>query len=464
MLFAPAFVVSLSSAVGFAAGAALDLPVDFPISAPEFDPEVVGYGHGGALRANEPTILFINFDGARLNSGCGNNPKNNCSSMTGSFGGEIYEYAGSPGIRASLVQGVRSDVADFGVTATDSRPSASEDYAMVLVGESAAGGSMEKGFAGVAPTIDCGNSNPNITSFDLVGSVTVINQEAAHTWGLEHVNEKSDNLYPTSGGVADPIYNDECMKIVSDTMLTQSSGRCNSIHTMFCNSAWQNSYQEMLYLFGPGTPDTVAPTATIENPAEGETLPYPANFNLTIALTDNDSPQLMQTAIFLDGAEAITGEFIASTLQFPVNGGISEGTHTWRVETTDEAGNPASDEVSFTLGMAGPTTDGPGGTAGGSGSGSGSGGATSDSGGSGSGGGGGTATTDGGPSPTDDGGGSSSTTGNPGDTDTDGGSASGDDSSCSCRTPDGPVRSAVAPLIVVFVAAARRRRGGQTRG
>ncbi|RMH00071.1 MAG: hypothetical protein D6705_01180 [Deltaproteobacteria bacterium] len=360
--FAPLLVLA-ATAPAFAV-AAEPLPAGHPITAPGIEPEPMGLGYGRPARAGEPTILFVNFDGTELSSGCGNDPKNNCSTLAFTFGGKILPYEGGPGQRASLVQGVRADVADFGITVTDVRPPPTEDYAMVLVGKSATGGSMEHGFAGVAPTIDCGNSNPNITSFDLVGSITVINQEAAHTWGLEHVDHPADNLYPTSGGVSDPKYTDMCMKIVSDTDLTPSNGVCNAVHTQFCNAGWQNSYQEMLWLFGPGVPDAVPPTVTIDAPADGAVLPYPAVFDLVVTIADNQSPQLVDTFVFFDDVEVLTGTFVATTLKFPVDGGVDPGPHTIRVEASDEDGNLGMAEISIQVGEGGGGTSGGGSTSG----------------------------------------------------------------------------------------------------
>jgi MYXO-CTERM domain-containing protein len=342
-----------------------------PITSEKHEPTPEGLGWGGVARAGEPIILFTNFDGADLQGGCGNDSKNDCSTMAGEFGGEILPYPGDAGLRAAIVQAIRLDVEDFAVTVTDTRPPASSDYAMVLVGDSVYGGPEYHGFAGVAPTIDCGDSNPNQTSFALAGFVpngmaTVINQEAAHTWGLEHVNIAGDNLYPTSGGVSDPKYRDECMKIVQDTMLNPSNGYCNSVHTQFCNSSWQNSYQEMLWLFGPGVADTTAPTVTIDMPSDGAALPYPADFDLIVTLADDQTPQVMNTQILLDGVMAIGGDYAAGVLTFPIMGGISEGQHTLRVDATDEAGNPASDEVVFTVGMGAGSSTSAGSSGGGS--------------------------------------------------------------------------------------------------
>ena len=140
-----------------------------------------------------------------------------------------------------------------------------------------------------------------------------------------------------------------CNKIVSNTDLDESNGQCNSVHTMFCNQGNQNSYREMLALFGPPIPDTNSPTVTIDSPTAGEQLACPADFDLIITLTDDRKPQTLSTTILLDGEEVVGGPYVDQTLKFPINGGIAPGEHTWRVEIVDESDNPASAEVTFTI-------------------------------------------------------------------------------------------------------------------
>jgi hypothetical protein len=116
----------------------------------------------------------------------------------------------------------------------------------------------DQDFAGIAPYVDCGNLWPNDTCFAgaYLGSnigATVILQEAAHTWGLEHVNSEFDNLHPFVAQPT-PYFQDKCNKIVANTDLVEIGGVCNSVHEMFCEAGYQNSYQELLYLFGPASP------------------------------------------------------------------------------------------------------------------------------------------------------------------------------------------------------------------
>jgi hypothetical protein len=221
---------------------------------------------GPPLAAGQPHLLYINFDGAVLRRGCGNDSRHDCSTLADLFSGYVGPFVGSENRRVSIVQAVRKDLADFGVRPVVTRPPAEAGYTMVLYGDL---GTQE--FAGIAPYIDCGNLWPNDTSFagafqgSNTGS-TIILQEAAHTWGLEHVNAPFDNLHPFVAQ-SSTSFQDECHKIVGNTDLDEVGGTCNLVHEKFCDAGYQNSYQELLWLFGPAIPDVSPPTLEITNPA-----------------------------------------------------------------------------------------------------------------------------------------------------------------------------------------------------
>ncbi|HEY0136600.1 MAG TPA: hypothetical protein VGB85_21100, partial [Nannocystis sp.] len=128
-----------------------------------------------------PHLLYINFDGAVLRRGCGNDSRHDCSSLADRFNGYVGPFVGTEHRRLSIVQAVRKDLADFGVRAILERPPAETGYTMVLYGDL---GTQE--FAGIAPYIDCDNLWENDTCFagafqgSNIGS-TIILQEAAHT-------------------------------------------------------------------------------------------------------------------------------------------------------------------------------------------------------------------------------------------------------------------------------------------
>jgi hypothetical protein len=330
-------------------------PVTDPAAAmPHFG---VGHEDDALPAVDTPTVLFINFDGPFMNGGCGNDSRNDCSTLFPNV--QFDPYPGDQGMRASVVQAARADVLDFGVVVVGERPTIG-DYAMVVVGTPAGGAPANIG--GVAPGIDCGNTVPNLTSFAFnVGSgpngiSTVVHQEAAHTWGLEHVDDNSDNLFPTTSGAQDKKYTDECHRVVSNTELDPTFSGCNAIHTMFCEENFQNSYQEMLLLFGPPIADAVPPSVSIEAPTDGQVLQFDEDFELVMILDDDRRPQVLDTAILFDDVEATTALLPDDMHVFPVNGGpsplghgLGNGPHTIRVEIVDEAGNPATDEVTFVI-------------------------------------------------------------------------------------------------------------------
>lgn len=342
------------------APAPIEPSLGIPITDPGFRPRPMGLGHEPDVQAsfNTPTVLFVNFEGPFMNSGCGDDSQQDCTTI---FPNTQFEpHPGDAATRAAIIQATREDVVDFGVIVVGERPPAGNPYAMVVSGVPAGG--APGGIGGVAPVIDCSNNDPNQTSFNfLVGAsaniqATVIHQEAAHTWGLEHVDDETDNLFPSAGGVSDPKYQDVCSQVVANVQLNPTGAICNGVHTMFCNANFQNSYQEMLLLFGPTIPDEGAPSVTIDAPGAGEVIDYAANFDLVITLADDRQPQVLATQIYFDDVEAADGSFVNSTHTFPVTGGdkptghgLPNGMHTIRVDIADEAGNPASASVTFEI-------------------------------------------------------------------------------------------------------------------
>lgn len=344
-----------------------------PGTFPQATGDVQSDPHPQALGAK---ILFVNFDGADLNPCNNDDPQNNCSSI---FGGTVLPFSGDASLRAAAIQAVRKKVEEFGITVTDTRPE-SGDYDMEMVGDWQ---NSSPSFAGVAPSIDCFDQRGGETSFTLEittnpdGLAEIILQELAHTWGLEHVDDKSDLLYPTTEGQG-KLFQPECLKIVSDTDLSPTTGFCNSMHTNFCNTGFQNSHSEMLELFGPGLPDTEAPVLSIISPTEGEVIDG-GDVSLRLSLQDNEQPAVINVRLELDGSalEEIveqSGAFASpGEVGFPING-LPNGEYTIVVDIEDESNNPASDMVSFTVigndvGQTGDTGGSDGGSSGADGTG-----------------------------------------------------------------------------------------------
>lgn len=326
-----------------------------PVTQPAPPPPLAGPRRPAAA-GGAPHLLYINFDGAVLRRGCGNDSRHDCSSLADLFDGYVGPFVGNDSRRVAIVQAVRKDLADFGVRAITERPPAELGYTMVLYGDLG-----EQTFAGIAPYIDCDNQWENDTCFagafqgSNIGS-TIILQEAAHTWGLEHVNAPFDNLHPFVAQ-ATPSFRDECSKIVSNTDLVEVGGACNLVHEKFCDAGYQNSYRELLYLFGPAVPDTSPPRLEITSPLADSVHVLPTTIPLLGEVTDDLSPQYYDVTITRDGQKLYTGEGhrLELLLRDP-----PAGDYELEVVVVDDGGNAGKDRIRFTVLPAGsedPDTD-----------------------------------------------------------------------------------------------------------
>ena len=293
-----------------------------------------------------PTTLFINYDGAVLQNGCGNDPHQNCSTLSGLFGGYVGPSLATANQKMAILQATRKDVEEFGIRVVVDRPPDDVDYTMVLYGDLGA-----QSFAGVAPYIDCADRLAGDTSFSqdfetsATGS-TVILQEAAHTWGLEHVDAIFDILNPFRSDVSDQFFEDTCHQIVANTLLQPTPGSCNEIHTLFCEPGFQNSWQELLHLFGPAIPDTQSPQLFLTLPDQDAVFVAPVRIPLLGTIIDDLEPQFYQVEVVENG-EVLYEDLLASVDL--VIADPPPGDHTLVVRIADEAGNMGEDQVSFTI-------------------------------------------------------------------------------------------------------------------
>ncbi len=292
-------------------------------------------------------VVFINFDGAMMNGGCGDDPKNNCTTL---FPGRtVLPYVGDKTNRAMLIQTLRTHVADFGISFTDTRP-ASGDYDMEMVG---ALKDEPPGGGGLAPTVDCWDGLGGEVSFTYYWTSEIVHtilQEAAHTWGLSHVDDDTDLLYQV-GTFTPKAFRDECFEIVA----TLGGDDC-SHHTDACGTITkQNSHAELLLIFGPSQPDLGVPTVQILAPSEAQTFPLGSTIDLRVALADDQTPMMFATTVTLEGnalamPETMTASYAGpAELTFPLTE-LPDGTYQVTVEASDESGNKGSAKVSLIVG------------------------------------------------------------------------------------------------------------------
>jgi uncharacterized protein (TIGR03382 family) len=304
--------------------------------------------------------VFVNFDGAVLSNGW-DDSRNNVTQI-GELAGNFAAY-GAGDKREATMQAVRADWAPFNVIITDTRP-ASGDYTMNMTGPTNPFGG---GVLGIAP-LDCDDSQThnNITyafhsandQFSASTQATTIGQEVAHSYGLEHVDEPGDIMNPYNAG-GDPAFLDQCIVIVQGVV-------CGAQHAAECGtSGQQNSFAELMTLFGPSNPDTASPTVAITYPADGDTFPTGSDFTITVQA--NDDQAIEQVTLFSN--DAAQGSDPSSPYGWEVSN-IPAGTYELYVVATDVAGNEAaSATVTITVGDDLPPPSGDGGADGGAGDG-----------------------------------------------------------------------------------------------
>jgi hypothetical protein len=287
-------------------------------------------------KAAMPGTIFVNFDGATLNSGWDDATTN--TTQMNEFVGTFAPYGNDMTKRQAVLEAVRQDWAEYDMTVTDVRP-ASGQYTMNMTGPTNPFGG---GVLGIAP-VDCNDeqTHSNITfAFHSAGdqfspaiTATTIGQEVAHSYGLEHVDEPGDIMNPYNAG-GDPIFNDACINIVQNIY-------CPNQHQAVCGSAYQqNAHQELLNLFGPAIADMGPPTVSISYPADGDTFEPGANFEVTVDAADDKGIDRVQ--LFNNGTA------LESDASEPYGWGVSnipEGEYVLHVIATDQAGNEAMSNV-----------------------------------------------------------------------------------------------------------------------
>ncbi len=309
--------------------------------------------------------VFVNFDGANLSNGWDDSTNN--VTQIGELAGNFAAY-GQGAKRDATMQAVRADWEPFNVIITDTRP-ASGNYTMNMTGPTNPFGG---GVLGIAP-LDCDDSQThnNITyafhsandQFSAATQATTIGQEVAHSYGLEHVDQPSDVMNPYNAG-GDASFIDQCFTIVQGVA-------CGSQHAAECGSSGQqNSYAELMTLFGASDPDTSSPTVSITYPGNGATFPTGSDFTITVEA--NDDQAVEQVTLYSNGMQQ--GSDSSPPYGWDVSN-IPAGDYDFYVVATDAAGNEASSAtVSISVGDDLPPSNGDSGDSGSAGSDGGSGG------------------------------------------------------------------------------------------
>jgi MYXO-CTERM domain-containing protein len=255
----------------------------------------------------DPAYIFVNMDGANLVCGNGDNATTNSSVIACQYGftGNYPGYGGTDAQRQSVIDAVKQDWAPFNAVITTTRPNAGP-YTMCMTGP--ANHPFGNGVLGIAP-LDCFNQGmpSNIVfafhSASQLGGflgantqATTISQEVAHAYGLEHVASSSDIMNPYNQG-GNPTFTDTCIGLVGNGQPIL----CGAQHEQYCANGLQNSYQELIGLWGSSNPDDTPPNVVVSYPYDGDVFEIGANFTITCEAVDNETVASVQ--LWIDGMQ-----------------------------------------------------------------------------------------------------------------------------------------------------------------
>jgi len=310
-------------------------------------PEEQGIDGGGPgpVPTAEPTYIFVNMDGANLICNGGDSSTANSSIIACQYGfsGNYPSYGGTEAQRQTVMDAVKADWAPFNMVVTSTRP-ASGPYTMCMTGP--ANHPFGNGVLGIAP-LDCNDNNPNNVVFAFHSAsqlggylgantqATTISQEVAHAYGLEHVGSSSDIMNPTNQG-GNPSFTNNCIQIVGGQGIV-----CNAQHLQHCNGGYQNSYQELMGMFGANDPDDIPPTVSVTYPSNGDVFAPGANFVITCEANDNQAVGSVELWINGDkmGATKVAAPYAWDVTDIP------EGSYDIYCIATDDWDNTAMSSV-----------------------------------------------------------------------------------------------------------------------
>ncbi len=295
-----------------------------------------------------PTTLFVNFDGVELGSCNPSNSRRNCHWYNNDE--PIAPFSGSLQTKVSVLQAMRRDAADVGVRITAQRPPDSTDYTMVVYG----GIEEDYGALGSAPAGDCDDQLPNQIAFAHVdgelndwvnGGATTALHEAAHSWGLDHIDTDGAIMFP-SGNNEPTTFGRDCSVVVEDVGLNPGAASCPQINEGICGEPnAQQGASVLARLFGGPYIDMQPPTIELVEPTDGQYFQAPAEFEVVFAVSDDLHPQAYDTAFWLnDDPKPESKAFIED--HFSVTA-LPVGTWEFHIEVIDEAGHPA--QLDFTI-------------------------------------------------------------------------------------------------------------------
>lgn len=258
-------------------------------------------------------------------------------------------YGGTEQKALAIIQVFKDAAEPFGMRiAYEKQPPKELPHSQVMMGGKPGIIGLPQGVLGVACNLDCGDIWWRDTTFAFTEESNDVNvlgttalQEAAHAWGLDHIDGENNIMYP---------YATPGSKVWADTCTPYNAATgpigCKYIHKEFCPEGSQNDVSELNAYFGPNSPDTVPPTVVMSSPIDGQMFDEGANVSVTVSVTDDYLgygwklmiPELDQELPVYDGTTAW-------------NLSPPKGEFTIRVEAVDHDGNVGFAEAKIYVGV-----------------------------------------------------------------------------------------------------------------
>ncbi|MFO0636078.1 MAG: hypothetical protein U0168_24840 [Nannocystaceae bacterium] len=261
-----------------------------------------------------PGILYVEMNGVTLSPSCGNgdaaNAALNCSPLVDAQ--TQFPPYGNGSAQAATFQELQNYYEPFNIVMSTQRPPDWLPYTMAVIGGASNQGGGVCGVANVA----CDGLKRNHVSLTFPESCGGVSetaaQETSHNWGLEHTDDQSDLMYPFNNG-GFKTYVDACNDISHAT--GSGTTQCGYIHEVYCPAGGgeqQNSYQELMGVFGPREVDTVAPMITSTVPEDGATISTHDSVLITATVAE-DSNFLGAKWTWLEGLPEGVDEYTRCT-------------------------------------------------------------------------------------------------------------------------------------------------------
>lgn len=265
---------------------------------------------------------------------------------------EYSRFGGSKAmVQAALLAQVREFFAGINLKIVNKRPSPDTRYSMVVIGGSPSDIGLDSSIAGLAP-LDCDDANPwditfvfseSLRSLDSIARVTV--QEAAHSYGIEHVRAPEYVMNPEPIGGALGLGR-SCLPMDPSPGLSNPDGiKC--LHA--CpDPSYQNSFAELQALFGKGPllRSSAPPQVQIRYPEQGNHF-FESPTDLRLDLEVVNPQDLTHVELSVNASPAVKNSMYPYAYRLHA---LGDGSYTAKITAYDIYGQQTEHEVEFSVG------------------------------------------------------------------------------------------------------------------